>query len=311
MRYLLPLTVVLASTVSAQTGTYQTFGSGCPGTGVNLCASLNPNGGRLRTAISIQVVQNALQVTPSTPMLVSAFEIYAKSLSSGGANVSTQLYDHDANTNAPRTTPVSTSTMSLASPVAWYRTVFSPPVLMKPNQPFYLSWLETKSARILWPWLSSGQKGPYFKRNGGQGPWSGSSTGPWAFRVYCAGSATPVLSNNGVPTIGKSFDVKLSQAKAATGAALLLGASNTSWGPFKLPLVLTPFGAAGCQLLASPDFLFPAGTTVQGEATLTLLVPNLPVLVGGSFHNQWIVVDPSVNTMGLVSSNGGTGKVGR
>ena len=55
------------------------------------------------------------------------------------------------------------------------------------------------------------------------------------------GSAVPVLSNIGVPDLGKSMTITLAQAKANSAAGLWLSASKTKWGPFNLPLSLSPF----------------------------------------------------------------------
>lgn len=126
-----------------------------------------------------------------------------------------------------------------------------------------------------------------------------------------SGGAVPALSNTGVPTIGRSFRIDLSGALAQTAAGLILGASNTRWGSFRLPLSLAPFGASGCQLLASFDLVGGAATSASGTASVAIGIPNVASLVGVVFHNQWFVVDANANTLGAAWSNGGTARIGR
>ena len=78
-----------------------------------------------------------------------------------------------------------------------------------------------------------------------------------------------------------------------------------------LPFDLTPLNAPGCSILASGDILLPTRTDATGAATVTLELPNTPALVGVVFHNQFAVVDPPANGLGLAWSNGGTAQIGR
>ena len=124
------------------------------------------------------------------------------------------------------------------------------------------------------------------------------------------GSATPNLGSVGRPVIGKTFNVTLSLAKATSPIILLLGGSDTRWGVIPLPLSMASFGAPLCNLLVSADLMLPGISDAKGNASAPFPVPNDTKLVGAKFFNQYIVVDPTTNGMGLAFSNGGAAKVG-
>ncbi|MCB9881719.1 MAG: S8/S53 family peptidase [Planctomycetes bacterium] len=111
------------------------------------------------------------------------------------------------------------------------------------------------------------------------------------------------LKNTGVPEIATSFSVDVSGAKASSVAVLWLGANqlNVSLGTL----------APGCTLYASYDAILGAvPTSAAGSGSLTLGVPNNTALIGVKFYNQYMVLDAGANTLGLVFSNGGAGKIG-
>ncbi|MAE75431.1 MAG: hypothetical protein CMJ85_01020 [Planctomycetes bacterium] len=124
-------------------------------------------------------------------------------------------------------------------------------------------------------------------------------------------SNIPVLGNTGQPVINTSFDVTLTSAQSTPGVALLImGFSKTKWGPIPLPLDLTPIGAPGCGLLVSYDAAFGVVVNASHEARFSYFIPNVPALYGFSWHNQYMVFDPTANTLGVVFTNGGTAKIG-
>ncbi|MCA8972780.1 MAG: hypothetical protein KDC95_23540 [Planctomycetes bacterium] len=117
------------------------------------------------------------------------------------------------------------------------------------------------------------------------------------------GGAIVNLSNTGVPAIGKTFSVDFSGAVANSAAILWLGAQQLNIG----------LGSAlpGCSLYTSLDVILgsnPTGTTGTGGLKFTL--PNSQNLVGIQFYNQWMVIDPAANTLGVVLSGGGAAKIG-
>jgi hypothetical protein len=131
------------------------------------------------------------------------------------------------------------------------------------------------------------------------------------FGAACAGNVGyPTLASVGVPTIGQSFSITLAAARPNSLAVLFLGASASSWRGIPLPLDLAVYGAPGCRLYVSDEWMISRASGGSGAATLSLAVPNVPALVGGTIFNQWVVVDPVMNSAGLVLSNAGVGGIG-
>lgn len=132
-----------------------------------------------------------------------------------------------------------------------------------------------------------------------------------AFGKGCAGTGNyvPMISSAGDHWLGsKNFQIILSGARGGFGvrAVLAIGASNSVWGPVKLPLDL----GGGCSLLVSPDLLFvlpvSGGTGAgRGAAAFSLNIPNDPKLVGVKIYFQWGVADPAAKGIGLAFSGAG------
>ncbi|MGH2652683.1 MAG: hypothetical protein ACRDHK_15910, partial [Actinomycetota bacterium] len=109
----------------------------------------------------------------------------------------------------------------------------------------------------------------------------------------CAGGlagAPTIGSAGGAPVIGNStFALTMSGGPPSSLAnGLIIGASNTTWLVFNLPMALGIFGAPSCTLFASADIILsPIATDPSGFATITLPIPNLPSIVGGSVFVQY------------------------
>ena len=84
----------------------------------------------------------------------------------------------------------------------------------------------------------------------------------------------------------------------------ILVSGLTSGAPVALP------GAPTCSLLCATTVLDVAVTTAGGTAQSPISVPNSVSLEGVNVYHQWAILDPSVNTLGLVVSNGGGATVG-
>jgi hypothetical protein len=92
------------------------------------------------------------------------------------------------------------------------------------------------------------------------------------------------------------FSMRLENAAPNSTAWLVVGNSNTQWGPNPLPLGMEVIGAPGALLYVSPDFLFGAATDANGNATLSLPIPdNAPYT---DYWVQWLVKDPSAPNQG-------------
>ena len=123
----------------------------------------------------------------------------------------------------------------------------------------------------------------------------------------CVGSnGAPQIAGVGEPTVGAAHTVVLTQAPPATMSLLAIGLSDsydTALGA-ALPLDLSLLGAGpGCLLRSSTEWLFPVPTTPTGGAIAPVPVPDQPILIKGTIHHTWIVLDPTApGTMGLTVS---------
>ena len=126
-------------------------------------------------------------------------------------------------------------------------------------------------------------------------------------------SGTPVLaaSKGSLPKLSSLFRVSLSGMPSTSKLALMLTSlSNNSFnGAPLLPLDLKVAGAPSCFLLVDP-FIFTPVPVVQGKGTMSLVIPNLPILKGIGFYQQAFGFDKTVNAAGFVVSNGGMGIFG-
>ncbi len=121
----------------------------------------------------------------------------------------------------------------------------------------------------------------------------------------------PMLVHRGTPALGTPFRLDVALARPSTIGAVLVGGSRSLWGSIPLPLDLTGLGAPGCLLLASPDLVLGLQTDAAGDATAVFVIPPLPSLLGQSFHDQALIVDPGANALGIATTRGGTGTIAR
>lgn len=78
------------------------------------------------------------------------------------------------------------------------------------------------------------------------------------------------------------------------------GTTPQPLGSFGLPGCFRHVAIDGAYLLLGQD----------GWATYRLPIPNWPLLVGLTFHNQAIVLDPAANAAGAVVSEAAEGVIG-
>ena len=109
---------------------------------------------------------------------------------------------------------------------------------------------------------------------------------------YGDGCLGLTIDKANTPAIGSSdFEVKLIGASMSQPAFLCVGRSRSIWGAMTLPLDLALLGAPGCEVLASIDTTVATATTLTGEASITLPVPNQSSLVGSALYLQWAAMD--------------------
>ena len=111
------------------------------------------------------------------------------------------------------------------------------------------------------------------------------------------------------PEVGKTFSYDLSQVSVGRPVIGAMGFTNSTWGPIKLPLDLTK-PAPGCWLFTSLEVLTGTAVTGSGTASIKMAIPNNKNFIGIQFYNQYIVIQPGVNSLGLQFSNGGMAKIG-
>lgn len=126
-----------------------------------------------------------------------------------------------------------------------------------------------------------------------------------AFMRGGPGRLPPRLQTDGAPQLGESFAVVLRDAPPHAPAGLAHGWSRTTWNGAPLPLDLGPFGAPGCRLLTDWFLLIGAPADAVGQSAVRYTIPNDPNLTGVGFYQQFLVLDPAANGLGLAVSNGG------
>jgi hypothetical protein len=299
--------LALAALVPAQTATYTTFGSGCAG----YCSTANPG-----TTVNSALTQNAnifaLRVPPTTNnvRVVHGFELFTQSLGTGPLTFNTQIYGATS-TGMPTTAPIANGTMTLGKTQNWYKTTFTPPLLVLAGKTIFISYTSVRSG-MKFPIANVGTKVSHFWHPPTATKWNGAPplgfvTQAWAWKLTCAPG--PSLSNTGVPTLNTSMTVDLSSGGANNNAIFALGISNTTWGNIPLPLDLTPINALCCKLLVSLDFQFLVTSDASGKYSFRLSVPNNNALKGLKFYNQYAINAPGVNGFGVLMSQGGVGTI--
>ena len=136
------------------------------------------------------------------------------------------------------------------------------------------------------------------------------SFGPAMRFVEWTNTAIPRLYSTSTPQIGNTFRVRLAQGRPAALAVMATGFSNTFWNGNLLPFDLAAQGAPGCSLAVSPDSVLAVVLSSTGTGSQQFTIPNSIYLLGLTIHNQALVADPTVNALGWVTSNAGTGVLG-
>jgi hypothetical protein len=298
---------LLAASLPAQ-AIWTPFGTGCQGSGGSGQGCLSANWNQpLKTAIGVAGNFAIGVASGTTVRIVCGFELDCFTLNASTTLMNVWIYDADA---AGRPGNIlRSSSMSVGTTQGVWRANITP-LILQPNTSFFLVFANAVG-RLRLPIAATGPNQVHFFN--GPPTWNGPfTTQPWNYNIICCGGtgAVPILSTAQLPKIGGNFPLDLTKARASTIGVLILASSITQWGPFKLPLDLTNAGAGGCSLLASLDFLLPAPTDGQGNATFTLPIPNDSKLLGVVFHNQCMVSD-TVNALGWVFSNGGSAKIGQ
>ena len=120
----------------------------------------------------------------------------------------------------------------------------------------------------------------------------GAPTCSWSWPEFPRIGATSGLAWGFEFVAGSTVTVNGSGAPPGSRAILVIGTSNTHWGPRLLPYDLGVGGLSGCELLVSPDILERASEANHGGRTFfsrEFVVP--PVMAGVSVYLQWLMID--------------------
>ena len=150
---------------------------------------------------------------------------------------------------------------------------------------------------FLWANSASATSGRLFPRQG------------HALLLHVSGRSTPTpprIEREGRPVLGTTSRLMVEDAAPRAPIALLLGASNSSWGPIRLPFSLAAFGGQTCTLNVSIDSMSPLVSDIYGKQSFALAIPNVAGLAGLRLHSQWMILDRAANTLGLAFSEGAT-----
>jgi hypothetical protein len=134
------------------------------------------------------------------------------------------------------------------------------------------------------------------------------TVGNWARYGVGCGTPTPTLTPvaGSRPTPGATFSLSLGNIPSGVGL-VSIGFSNTTSGPFTLPLALDQFGlGTGCNLLAE---VLATELVLGNPATWNLALPNSSSYIGTVFFNQGFAIDLAAPG-GITVSNAGRGAIG-
>jgi len=239
---------------------------------------------------------------------------------------SVSLWSHDPVNNRPLA-QLAIGSWNMMTIRGWQGANLTPPVFLTTGTDFWVVWGCINGSQASTAGNGAGAQ-PYRGSFDGGASWNGPFTSrQWKYRIWCDGppgqhevfgtscsGATrirPVLGWSGVPNLGSTFTLLLDRAPANSFAILAVGDSNTNYLGNPLPFSLAGLGAPGCSVQAAPVSTTFVPTDGVGQASVTLNMPNLALLFGLQFYDQWLVLDAGANALGLLATNGGAGIVGR
>ena len=292
-----------ASLVSAQTGSFVTYGAGCKGTGgSSSCYSQNMNcGARWNAGGNSSVFATPFKVATATAATG------ARLRSNGAGSFHIELWRTDAAGMPTNPVAKAVTTITILAAYGSYSGMFPTPIPLVPgNYALVHNRITGSSSHPICP---SGTPSTHYwhpppasSTATWSGPWN---TQGWAFEVICLGGGSiPTISNTGVPKINASFSVDLKKAAGNAACALFIGATRTK-------LDLTGMGAPGCLWLATAHITLGTKASAAGMAMTKLAVSNNNWLVNKKLYFQWAVIDAGANRLGVVLTAGGEATIGK
>jgi hypothetical protein len=284
------------------------YGDGCPGTGQGpaVCTGTNTNGGELAGELGPNGLSGgnlyAYDQFTTTPLLVTSFEVFSASNTGGPVTVYAAI--HGSVGGFIDLSPLATTTVTIGSAPGFYRATFAAPVAMPVGQ-FWTTVNHYRTSFV--SQLTGGSQTGAFYRGSLGSLWERTTTvrRP-AVRVICDSGpgAVPALAISGGYQLGHQVDYQLSLAAPNSAALRALGFSNSTSVFGALPLSLSGLGAPGCSLLTSAESVLFTPTDGAGQASGGLFLPNITGLLGAHVFGQYLVLDATVNPLGIATSNG-------
>jgi hypothetical protein len=279
---------------------FDTFGAGCEGSvaqpPVN-CPELNAAGGTLSNSTNQYEYTYAVQ--NSGPMDVISFDIFTGTT---GSTITRPAHIYSDVGGQPSSTPLASTTMTVQAASGFYTATFASPVTVTGD--FYIGYENSPSGYV--SNLSSGTNGTGYYRTAVTGNWNQSNLVQRpSWRVNCSTATTyytPAMGVNGAPQLGATYNPTVSDALGNTFAVLVSGL--TSPGMVPLP------GAPTCSLMTATELLDLTITNAMGSGSSPIVVPNSAALEGVNIYHQWAIWDPTVNSIGIVLSNGAIATLG-
>jgi hypothetical protein len=101
----------------------------------------------------------------------------------------------------------------------------------------------------------------------------------------------PRIGISGVPTVGETLTLYLSELAPEHEVVLVLGTSASSWRGRALPYPLPRYGGCPLRVASEQRLRVPLREIRPGEAVaeLALAIPNDPALLGATAYAQWLV----------------------
>ncbi len=251
---------------------------------------------------TVGTLEYAHRVANTGAIHVGSFDFYTRS-TSGSVVVPAHIYTG----TQPGLNPIATTTMTIGSAPGFYTATFASPVAV--GGAFFIA-LDLSAGGVLTGETPGGSPNLAYTRPNGAATWTISvPRNVWS--VTCSALPNfkvPELSNTGLPVLGTSYALDLTEAPPTTFAVLASGLSDSTWAGGALPALLP--GALGCYLLVDPIVLQTYITNGSGTASGSIVVPNTAGLIGTDVFHQWVALDGAANALGLVTSNAGRARVG-
>lgn len=132
------------------------------------------------------------------------------------------------------------------------------------------------------------------------------------FGVACPTSngTLPAHTTTGPVLGGNAWWLQLSQGAGSTAAAFFLGVSKVDSFGLPLPFDLAVIGAPSCFLNVELRLTLPGQTDLWGNASKYIPAPDDLQFFGSTIYTQVAMIDVFANSLGVVTSNGASSKVG-